>query len=254
MRNLILLMLCFCGIMIFSLTSINAAILPESIVGIWLLDEGQGKEIKDISVNGNDGKIIGAKWTDGKIGKGLEFNGGQRVEIPGSKSTDDYLNGFTYLLWVKPTAIPPNPHTRVIERDWHNPTIMIGPNDFYTSIAANADQAQTHVRGGAWELDEWSFVAITYDGNKLKLFVDEEFVGEKAVGKPDEKLGSEIRLGSWRNPGWDFTGVLDEVGVFNKPLSDDDLNSIMKHGLVDALSVSPHEKIATTWGRIKGIR
>lgn len=254
MKHLILVLLCFCGFLVFSLTDIDAVIDPESIVGIWLLDEGQGKEIKDTSINGNNGKIIGAEWSDGKIGKGLEFNGGQRAEIPGSKSIDDYLNGFTYLLWVKPTNNPPKAHTRVIERDWHNPTIMIGPNDFYTSIASNGDQAQTHVRGGEWKLDEWSFVAITYDGNILKLFVDEEFVGEKAVGKPDEKMGSEIRLGSWRKPGWDFTGVLDEVGVFNKPLSEDDLISIMENGLEDSLSVSPDEKIATTWGRIKGIR
>ena len=239
--------------MIISSAVIDAAIDPESIVGIWLLDEGQGEEFKDSSVNSNDGKIIGAKWTDGKIGKGLEFNGTNRAEIPGSKSIDDFLNGFTYLLWVKPTNNPPKAHTRVIERDWHNPTIMIGPNDFYTSIAANGDQAQTNIRGGTWEMNEWSFVAITYDGNVLKLFVDGEFVGEKAVGKPDEKLGSEIRLASWRKAGWDFTGILDEVAVFNEPLSNGDLNHIMESGLEEALSVSHIDKITTTWGWIKDL-
>lgn len=254
MRNAILAMFCFCIITVLSLTLIDAAIEPDSIVGIWLLDEGQGKTIKDASVNGNDGELLGAEWTDGKIGKGLQFNGGNRAEIPGSKSIDDYLNGFTYLLWVKPTGNPPNVNTRVIEHDWHNPTIQIGPNDYYGSIAANGDQAQTNVRGGAWEMDEWNFVAITYDGDTFKLFVDGEFVGEKAVGKADEKLGSEIRLGSWRDPGWNFIGVLDEVAVFNAPLSNDDLNHIMDNGLEDALSVSPENKIATTWGRIKGFR
>ena len=254
MRDLILVMLCFGIIIVFSLTDIDSAIDPESIVGIWLLDEGQGNVIEDTSVNGNDGKIIGAKWTDGKIGKGLEFNGANRAEIPGSKSIDEYRDGFTYLLWVKPTGNPPNANTRVIERDWHNPTIQIGANDYYGSIAANGDQAQTNVRGGAWEMDEWNFVAITYNGNILKLFVDGEFVGEKAVGKPDEKLGSEIRLASWRDAGWNFTGVLDEVAVFNEPLSDGDLNHIMDNGLEEALSVSPTDKIATTWARIKGLR
>ena len=48
----------------------HTEINPESIVGIWLLDEGQGKSIKDSSGNGNDGKIIGAKWTNGKLAKG----------------------------------------------------------------------------------------------------------------------------------------------------------------------------------------
>ena len=47
-------------------TEINS----ESIVGIWLLDEGQGKSVKDSSGNGNDGEIVGAKWTNGKFAKG----------------------------------------------------------------------------------------------------------------------------------------------------------------------------------------
>ena len=247
-------MACICIFNVFSLTEIDGAIDPESIVGIWLLDEGQGNAIKDISVNENDGEIFGAKWTDGKIGKGLEFNGANWVEIPGSKSIDDYLNGFTYLLSVKPTGNPPKEHTRVIEHDWHNPTIQIGANDYYGSIAANGDQAQTNVRGGVWKMNEWNFVAITFDGNIFKLFVDGEFVGEKAVGKPDVKLGSEIRLAAWRNAGWDFIGVLDEVAVFNEPLSDGDLNHIMENGLEEVLSVSPVDRITTTWARIKGHR
>ena len=231
--------------------NVYANIDPESIVGIWLLDEGAGKKVEDSSGNGNDGTIINAKWTDGKIGKGLAFDGAARVEIPGSKTIDDYLEGFTYLLWVKPTAAPPNANTRVIERDWHNPTIQIGAADFYGSIAVNRDQANTNVRGGKWKLNEWSFVAITYDGDTLKLYVDAELVGEKRVGKPDVKLGSEIRLAAWRNPNWDFTGVLDEVGVFNAPLSDADISSIMNRGLEESAAVTPVYKLTTTWARVK---
>ncbi|MFQ6031464.1 MAG: hypothetical protein ACE5K2_00965 [Candidatus Zixiibacteriota bacterium] len=111
-----------------------AKIDPKSIVGIWLFDEGKGDTVRDSSFNGNDGKIFGAKWVEGKKDKGLEFDGVSHVRIPPSVTTDDYLDGFTYLLWVKPLAIPPGPHTRLIERDWHNPNILIGPTDFYGSI------------------------------------------------------------------------------------------------------------------------
>ena len=47
-------------------TEINS----ESIVGIWLLDEGQGKSVEGSSGNGNDGEIVGAKWTNRKLAKG----------------------------------------------------------------------------------------------------------------------------------------------------------------------------------------
>lgn len=254
MKRIILIAFCFTLTLIFSVENTISKIDPDSIVGIWLLDEGQGDTIKDESDNKNDGTLIGAEWTEGKIGTGLEFDGTSRVEIPASESIDDFLDGFTYLLWVKPTSPPPNANTRLIERDWHNPTIQIGSNDFYGSIAVNADQNSSNVRGGEWKMGEWSFVALTYDGTDLKLFVNDEFVGENEVGKPDEKLNTEIRLGAWRNPNWDFIGILDEVGVFNVPLSESDLNSVMKNGLEGAADVSPAKKLATTWGDLKVIK
>ena len=42
------------------LTSISdAKIDPKTIAGIWLFDEGKGDVAKDISNNGNNGKILG---------------------------------------------------------------------------------------------------------------------------------------------------------------------------------------------------
>lgn len=248
-------LICFClaNLMWLDPETGHAKIDPESIMGMWLLDEGQGNIAKDKSGNGNDGKIVGAKWTDGKFGKGLQFDGSSHVEISVSETTNDYLDGFTYLIWVMPTAVPPNVNTRIIERDWHNPTIQIGPNDFYGSIAVNADQANTNVRGGSWKLEEWSFVAITYDGKMLTLYVDGETVNNKEVGKADTKEG-EIWLATWKSPGWGFTGVLDEAGVFNTPLSDEDLKAIMDNGLEAVSSVYSLDKMAITWGYAKNSR
>ena len=39
----------------------------------------------------------------------------------------------SYMVWVMPTGTPPNDNTRVIERDWHNPTMQIGPTDYTIS-------------------------------------------------------------------------------------------------------------------------
>ncbi len=47
----------------------------KDLVGLWAFDEGTGNKVKDLSGNGNDGTISGAKWVDGKFGKALEFHG-----------------------------------------------------------------------------------------------------------------------------------------------------------------------------------
>ena len=60
-----------------------------------------------------------------------------------------------------------------------------------------------------------------------------------------------IWLATWKAPGWDFTGVLDEVGVFNTPLGDEDLKAIMENGLQKASDVYSVGKMAITWGYVK---
>jgi len=45
---------------------------------------------------------------------------------------------------------------------------------------------------------------------------------------------------------------IDDIGIFNDALTENDVNSIMKNGLERAaLTVEPSEKLAVTWGNIK---
>ncbi len=228
---------------------------PEALMGMWLFDQGKGDAVVDTSGNGNDGEIVDAERVDGKNGKGIEFDGTNHVVIPASKTVNDFLDGFTYLLWVKPLGNPSGPHVRLIERDWHNPNILIGPTDFYGSFIFNGGIDNSAVRGGTWEMDEWSFVALTHDGKTLVLYVDGEVAADLDVGKPDfteQHDGGSIWLTRWKGAaGWDFTGVLDEVAIFNTALSEDDLGTIMTEGLEKALSVSAINRLTTTWGDIK---
>ena len=48
-----------------------------------------------------------------------------------------------------------------------------------------------------------------------------------------------------------FTGIIDEVGLFNIALTEDDLKIIQEMGLIRALGVSLSEKLTTTWSTIK---
>ena len=77
-----------------------AEIDPKSVVGVWLLDEGEGEIVVDSSDNGNDGRLFGANWIDGKFGKALDFDGeDDYVEV----ADDPILDGMpelTLVAWV----------------------------------------------------------------------------------------------------------------------------------------------------------
>jgi len=251
MHRSVMICVAFCTALAFSA---QAKIDPATLVGAWTLDEGKGAAFKDASGNNNNGEVVGAKWVDGKDGKALEFDGSNHARIPASPTTDDYRDGFTYALWVKPTAVPGNPNTRVMERNWHNPTIQIGATDFYASVVQGGGIGNG-IRGGIHKVGSWTFVALTHDGKTLKLYVDGELVNQSDVGQPDmtrDADGGSIWFAQWKGgPGWDFKGAVDEVSVHNAPLPDANIKDLMKGGLKGILAVSPAGRMAATWGSLK---
>ena len=72
----------------------------ETARGIWLLDEGKGDKIEDISGNENHGELQGGKWIKGPDGPALSLNGqNDRVIIPDSDSM--YLEkAWSITSWV----------------------------------------------------------------------------------------------------------------------------------------------------------
>ena len=94
--SLIVLSLVFAGIS-------TAEFDLETVVGMWLFDEGKGNTAADSSENGNDGKLENdPKWTkDGKFGAAMEFDGN---ESKGHVVVGDLgLSGeVTLILWANP--------------------------------------------------------------------------------------------------------------------------------------------------------
>jgi len=63
----------------------------------------------------------------------------------------------------------------------------------------------------------------------------------------DNYLGIGLREGSphyWK-------GMLDDMAIFSRALSAEEVNDIMNDGLSPITAVSPKDKLATTWSNIK---
>ena len=50
-----------------------------------------------------------------------------------------------------------------------------------------------------------------------------------------------------------FAGIIDEVRLWNRALSEDEINTFMEQG-VDALAVEAAGKLSITWGYLKESR
>ncbi len=257
MTKLILVCISLILIGIFTAQS-SAKIDPESIAGIWLFDEGKGKVAKDSSKNDHDGDIKGnLKWVSGKFGKALEFPGVDEnfVEVPHNKSLD--LTTFSFTLWVKIEDAGNYQATLIKTADCqvenYSGYIYSGRLVFWTRFTSGGAGKWGFQQFGTTIVtdSEWHHLAGTYDMKSVKSYVDGVVEADAPFsGKPDVSPGP-LNIGDCPGFAYPVKGLMDEVGLFNVALNENDIKTIMTEGLEKTLAVSPKEKLTTTWASIK---
>ena len=245
LANLMLVSLIVLSLMFTSIGS--AAFDLETVVGMWLFDEGKGNIAADSSENGNDGKFENdPKWTkDGKFGSGLEFDGN---ESKGHVVVGDLgLSGeVTLVLWANP-------------RDAANDDRLISNINGPTNPAFTTRyQGETvEIWSSAWKPvipkfddNKWGHYAFVFDGEGN---VTGYYNGEEGETVADTYTFTEIGIGANFLDQWGqyFSGLFDEIAFFSVALTEDDIEVVMTKGLKSALSVYPAGKLTTTWGNIK---
>src|SRR5207248_324381 len=79
----------------------------------------------------------------------------------------------------------------------------------------------------ALPLDTWTHLATTYDGSTLCLYVNGTQAASRSVGGPISGSTSPLRIGGNNVWGEYFNGVLDEVRVYNRALSQAEIQTDM---------------------------
>ena len=247
----------FCVVCISIVSLSEAKIDPETAVGVWLFDEGTGNDTKDSSGKDHHGQINGAKWKNGKFGKGLEFNGGQWVEI---KSTPELQAGnqLTMMAWFYATKID----------DWRQ--LIAKSNEYLLRIdpPGEGNRMSAFVKpNGSWEprassrvpeKKTWIHFAATYDSKAKNehLIVYVNGVQAGVSTRPGKITATEnpVEIGRW-GKGSFFVGIIDEAAIFNIVLGEEDLQTIMDQGLAKVIDggtpVSPMGMLASTWSKLK---
>lgn len=230
-----------------------AKIGPETIVGIWLLDEGIGDLAKDSSGNGYHGKVPEkAQWVEGKFGKALEFDGSGYVVVPHHDNLS--LETYSLLAWVKvpkPTGV------------WGGIILKRASPDLGYGIWVRPDSGTLHnshkLAGRTNQIvesittvtdGEWHHVAGTYDLNVSKAYVDGILEAEKPFSDKPNVSDIPFTIGGGVID-FNIVGVIDEAAAFSVALSEGDIKDIMNNGLSIMTAVESSGRLSTTWAGIK---
>jgi hypothetical protein len=135
-----------------------------------------------------------------------------------------FPEGFTLAAWIFPSEV--YPHANIISR--------VNPNrDFAMQLDMN-NKLNAHydpVESGMCHifseepvpLMKWTHVACVYYASTLKIYMNGTLVNTKSYGSNVPPWTGEIMLIGALNHAEFFHGKLDEVMVFDRPLSDDEI-------------------------------
>ncbi len=215
-------------------------------------DELSGDVAKDSSDFGNDATFKGKPvLVEGVFGMAMEFDGKTSGQIPDHASLD-IVNAITIQFWArleggeeiqsgveKGTAWVSGLYN--LAALYNGGTIL---QFFDLPEPCNDDNIGPSIQDG-----EWHFLAGTWDGDEILLYIDGELEAEMPCKGELKPNNDPLFIGARGGSGRFVTGALDEIKVYDYALTKDQLLEDMESPVL--LHVDAQHKLATFWGRLK---
>ncbi|HCE69195.1 MAG TPA: hypothetical protein DER40_17340 [Geobacter sp.] len=204
---------------------------PDSdLVGYWPMDG----DWTDYSGNGNHGTAYGgaAFSSDKVVGTQAGSFDGVNGRMSVANSTSLNPQTITVELWAK-SATPL----------WNSMATLLSKRDSYIlHPIANSKQVQFYVWvSGGWrqvnfddpsiDITQWHHYAASYDGNKLKIYVDGILKSTALYSGTITASSDSLNVGFDRGFSHYLKGDVDEVSIYKRALYDEDILEHYNAGL-----------------------
>ena len=210
---------------------VGAAPLGEGIVAAYPFNEDEGETAHD-AANGHDGEIFGPNWVQGKYGSALNFvaEDPDLVVVP-SDSAFELTEALTVEAWVRPRILSDYAPVVTKARGPYDQSYQLNAGGQDWGVPGAFIVHENHMplwASGSEELppETWTHLAMTYNGELMKLYVDGKLTDTQTSGTPHTGEGS-LNIGIGSNSGSAFDGKIDEVRVYDRSLSGTEIEKDM---------------------------
>ncbi|MFA4827562.1 MAG: LamG-like jellyroll fold domain-containing protein, partial [Candidatus Shapirobacteria bacterium] len=225
-------------------TSQNSKLIT-GLVGLWSFNGPDigGNIAYDRSGQGNNGTIIGATLDSGKVGQALNFKGTTDIVSISDNAALDLTGPFTIASWIKATSQPGGWRNFVAKWAAGDDSLS-AENSYYVAEEASGSGHVIKFRmedsGGGTQifgstvlaLNVWYHVTAVYDGSFMRIYVNgasDATPVSRTTGARDSatvfNVGNKTSNNSYGHP-----GPLDEVRVYNRALSADEIRRLYQMG------------------------
>ena len=218
--------------------------LTDGLVGFWSFDgpDMTGTTAYDRSGNANNGTLTnGPVRKIGRIGQALEFDGVDDYVSLGNPASLNITGNITVAAWIKFSASQTN---KPIVNRWgidqsYLMTVHYNGNNLISFVIRVSDVNQEAVSVNTYNDGRWHFVVGIFDGSNVRLNIDngvENIMGASTAG-PIDSPATNVVIGAYNNPTNFFTGLIDDVRIYNRALSSDEIRRLYKIGATTKINV-----------------
>jgi len=215
---------------------------PAGLVSWW-----QAESNALDSISGNNGQLqTGASYAPGKVGTAFSFDGlNSKVDL-GDPASLAFTNSFSIegWIWVNSAPTVSQGHGQILYRG--DPRYCLDP--YFLSVEVNGnlkfhiEDAQDTVpcgvdlQAGPLPLHQWKHVAAVFDGGSatMQVYVDGVISAQTNTAvRPFAALingGTAIGNLSVGQNGQSFNGLIDELSIYDRPLSGSEIAAIFAAG------------------------
>lgn len=231
-----------------NLTGANTAFIDwnQSLAGLWRFDDKNSTHVFDNSTYKNHGAMKNGVNCDvaGKFGQACKFDGvNDYIDVP-DKGNYDNISAITVEAWFKFEQLakdkgegevivtkkhPSSPWNSWSIGQWNgdNNIAFSVKNSAGTNFQAYVGSAATNILPG-----EWHHIVGVYNGSRVVVYLDGNIGSNSAsMTGPIYNSTDPLRIGADWSGGSRFNGTIDEVKIWNRALSPEEIKASFNAGL-----------------------
>lgn len=208
--------------------------LPSGdLAAYYRFDEGSGTTISDVTGSGLTGTWSGTlsgQWGTGKIRGCGVFNGTDRIVTINDANALDFTTGLTISVWLNPASTQGAYATPIGKNGayWIEHSGTANQNQFVWFLNNGADRQIGNLV--AITAATWTHLVLTYDGTTASSYLNGSPSQSQAVTAPITTNANNLLLGNRGGFTRFYNGSMDELGLWPRALSADEITSIYNAG------------------------
>ncbi len=200
------------------------------VVSYWRFDEDTGSDVLDSSGN-NDGTINGATRIPGKYYGGLSFDGSTQSVTVADDSSLDIIDEITISAWINTGTS--GSQTVVAKADGTNKQYGIridSSNIYFYTWGSDASMSAPYILVAG----QWYHIAATFDSSSEtgQIYINGSPSAGDTTASAITSAASDVFIGAEGDGGGitnGFVGTIDEVAIFSKALSSEEIEDLSKN-------------------------